>query len=108
MQWQLDLDFTPLSYLRFGSLLFAHHADNIGFAVGASTRDSGRKEVGPKIDPCAESDQSTSPLLSDRYDSTGLQSTIYVWTLHRVTRTRAQTRNDYVIAQCTIDLTGLL
>ena len=107
MQWQLDLDFTPLSYLRFGSLLFAHHADNIGFAVGASTRDSGRKEVGPKIDPCAESDQSTSPLLSDRIIAPNSKY-YHVWTLHRVTRTRAQTRNDYVIAQCTIDLTGPL
>jgi hypothetical protein len=63
---------TPLLF-AFRFFAFAHHANSFGSAVGASTRDSGRKEVGPKIDPCAESDQSTSPLLSDRHHSSELQ-----------------------------------
>ena len=37
---------TSLSYMRFGSLLFAHHAYILGSAVGA---DTGRK-IGPMND----------------------------------------------------------
>jgi hypothetical protein len=96
LQWQLDLDFTPLSYLRFGSLLFAHHADNIGFAVGASTRDSGRKKKLAQRSPQLQPDPQRLPSAA-QVASRALFSTLPApgSSYHRVRATRLRSVFPY-------------
>ena len=56
----------PRSYLCVDSFFFALQRYALGLECGL--KGTGRK-VGPTNDPCAEGDQSTSPLLSDRHGS---------------------------------------